>query len=140
MHSLRHKSLIKATKITDLSFCSTLSILQVQGAIIAHPRERSNGRCNQLHRGVTLFQKVGVPIFVSFGSFGEGLDRASKARESRRGWVAGRGLPSQTPSQPGEGPGEGAVPPPQKIFSLLTLEIAHFVGYLMHSDVLLLKL
>ena len=46
-------------------------------------------------RGVTLFQKVGVPIFVSFGSLRGTIDDiAPKARESRRrgGGVRGGGF------------------------------------------------
>jgi len=67
--------------------------------------------------GVTLFQKVGVPIFVKFGSLW--------AVESRGG-VRPMGV--------------GSVPPPKKKILLLTLEKAHFGGYLTHSDVLILKL
>ena len=61
------------------------------------------------YRSVTLFQKAGVPIFVSFGSFGEGLDRAPKARESRRRRRRGDGMRGGGfPSLPGEESGEGA--------------------------------
>jgi len=40
----------------------------------------------------------------------------------------------------GVGSGEGPVPPPQKIFHYLLSKRRIFGGYLMHSDVLILKL
>jgi len=53
-----------------------------------------------------------------------------------KGWGAGRGFP---PPCRGRGLGGGSAPS-QENFSLLTLENMHFGGYLMHSDVLILKL
>jgi len=78
-------------------------------------------------RGVTLFQKVGVPIFVSFRSL-----RGQAPREVG----CGEGV---SHSLPGIGLGMGLCPSPEN-FSLLTLEKVHFGVYLMHSDVLILKL
>jgi len=77
-------------------------------------------------RGATLFQKVRVPFFVSFGSLGPR-------------WIAAIVLAS--PPEKGLGccgtGGEGAF---LINFSLLTDEKAHFGGYLMRSDVVILKL
>jgi len=79
------------------------------------------------HQGITLFQKVGSTNFRFAWKFG-GINRAPKARiEAPK---ALRGVGCQV--------GRGA-PSPEK-FSLLTLEKAHFGGYLMHFDILILTL
>jgi len=79
-------------------------------------------------RGVTLFQKVRVPILVSFWSLGSSAEGVGCGR-------CGRGFP---PPCRGRGLGGGCAPPPENC-SLLTLEKAHFGGYLTHSDILILK-
>ena len=76
-------------------------------------------------RGVTLFQKVGVPVFVSFRSVGVVRSSAEGARIEAPKAPRGEG---ETPSQPGEVSREGDV-------LLLSLEKAHFGAYPMHSDV-----
>ena len=81
-------------------------------------------------RGVTLFQKVGVPVFVSFRSVGVVRSSAEGARIEAPKAPRGEG---ETPSQPGEVSREGDV-------LLLSLEKAHFGAYPMHYDVLILKL
>jgi len=66
--------------------------------------------------------------------FGEA--RSSDRRRWKRG--AGGGFPFLAGGRVWGG-GRGCAPSPEK-FSLLTSKKAHFGGYLMHSDVLILKL
>jgi len=79
-----------------------------------------------LIRGVTLLQKVGSTNFRIVWKFG--------ARSS-----AGARIDAPRECVAGGVWGDGGAPSPE-IFSLLTLKKAHFGGYLVHSDVLILKL